>query len=119
MPFFNENTMAKVWRESINSADAFGLGFIGPQEGLAKIDDLGPIIARMTLHIMNTTCFDHDGDCLAGLQDRETVSKDHKISYGRAMRSLIDHLQVFFITPRALLSPFQWLASSPRYAFDS
>lgn len=102
-PFFNEHTLAQVWKKSIEGAEmAMKVVFEG-QAAERKIE-LRPVVARLSLYLLNAVCFGSDRDCLKELQDRGDISDGHRLSYCQAMHSMLDYFATVFFTPSLLLS---------------
>ena len=97
-PFFNQETMNRVWMTSLNSAEVLA----GVLEGCNE--KLRPLLARLTLHIVNTVCFESGHDCLDELQDRVHIPPGHNLSVAQAMSTVLDFLPTVFSTPAIILS---------------
>lgn len=101
-PFFNNRTMHQVWNNSIHGAEC--LLRVVTRHNAPMVEQLRPVLARMTLHILNTTCFEHDQDCMADLEFREQIPEGHYLSYVQAMHSVLDNMANIFLTPALILS---------------
>ena len=97
-PFFNQNKMNQVWMTSLDSAKVLA----GVLEG--RNGQLRPLLARLTLHIVNTVCFESGHDCLDELQDRVYIPLGHNLSVSQAMSTVLDFLPTVFSTPAVILS---------------
>jgi hypothetical protein len=102
-PFFTEQTMQQVWRNSVHGA-ALLLEVLTQGKAAEYHKDLRPILARLTLHLLNSVCFEKDKDCLDELQFSEEVLPGHEISYSAAMHKMLDHFGTIFFTPPFILS---------------
>ncbi len=97
-PFFNEETMYRVWEKSVSSAEALLHVIQGHNE------ELRPVLARMTLHLLNAVCFGCEQDCLDELQLRGHIPSGCKLSCSEAMAAMLEHLPTVFFTPSIVLS---------------
>ena len=97
-PFFSEDTMHRVWESSISSAEAF-LEVVGGHN-----EELRPIIARMTLHLLSTVCFESKKKCIDELDFRMPAPSGHQLSYSHAMAATLEYLPTIFLTPPSILS---------------
>ena len=97
-PFFNQTTMNKVWMTSLGSAKVLAKLLEGRNE------QLRPLLARSTLHIVNTICFESGHDCLDELQERVHIPNGHNLSMSQAMSTVLDFLPTIFSTPAFMLS---------------
>ncbi|KAI4264426.1 MAG: hypothetical protein L6R42_000462 [Xanthoria sp. 1 TBL-2021] len=105
-PFFNKRTFQRVWTESVGSVDdllteKFGFGD-------SAITDLRPILARLTLHILNRIAFEKEETLREELKV-PTKACIHDLGYFEAMSSVLDNFAAIFVTPCLILrySPFQ------------
>ena len=97
-PLFNQVTMNQVWMTSLGSAKVLA----GVLDG--RNEQLRPLLARLTLHIVNTICFESGHDCLDELQDRVHIPPGHNLSVSQAMSIVLDFLPTVFSTPAVMLS---------------
>ena len=97
-PFFNEDIMHRVWDTSVSAA-----GTILPVK-FRYDNEMRPVLARMTLHILNTLCFEYELDSLHEFLSQERIPSGHKLSYSQAMAELLEYLPTIFLTPSVILS---------------
>lgn len=102
--FFNEHTMQKVWQNATHGAESVLKVFAKKQEEAKRVEDLRPILARLSFYLLNATCFDYTEDCLPELEDQCPVPAGHKITFSKAMHTMLDRFPIVFFTPRVLLS---------------
>ena len=102
--FFNEHTMQKVWQSAIHGAKSFSKVLAKKQKEAKSVEDLRPISARLSFYLLNAICFDYDADCLLELDDQGSVPEGYKISFSKAMHTMLDQFPVFYSTPHVLLS---------------
>lgn len=96
--------MQKVWQNATHGAESVLKVFAKKQEEAKRVEDLRPILARLSFYLLNATCFDYNEDCLLELEDQCPVPEGHKITFSKAMHTLLDHFPIVFFTPRVLLS---------------
>lgn len=96
-PFFNEKTMDQVWMKAVAGAGTLSQIIEGCHE------DVRPLLARLTLHVLNAVCFEDSQDCLTVLQGLELDSSGHELSYNQAMGATLEHLLTLFFTPSLIL----------------
>ena len=96
-PFFNERTMAEMWRKTVLGANA-----LMQTLGVSR-EELRPILARLTLYLLNNICFEGKEDCLESLTNREPVPAGHQMSYRQAMAEMLECFPVVSHTPRKIL----------------
>lgn len=100
-PFFHRDTINTVWTKSV--AAASDLVQVANEHGR----DLRPLLARLSLHILNEICFESTQDCLEVLRAREQLSPGHQLSYSHAIAYMLDHFpKVFLILGDA--PPSEW-----------
>ena len=97
-PFFNEDTMQRVWESSVGGAGALLEVLRGYNE------ELRPTIARMTLHLLNKVCFESEKNCLDELNPQARPPSHHNLSLSQAMAVMLEYLPTIFLTPPCMLS---------------
>lgn len=104
-PFFTEQTMHRVWNKSLNSTEVLCRVLMAGQTLDGFQGELRQVLARMTLDILNSVCFEGDDqNCLDVLRFQEQIPSDHQMSYFQAMHTMLDHFTTIFFTPIRILS---------------
>lgn len=102
--FFNELTMQRVWKSTAQGAEAALRTIEDMQRDTGRVGDIRPVLARLSLHIVNAVCFNEVEDCECKIRDQVPVRKPHKLSYSQAMHRVLDHMPTIFFMPQTLLS---------------
>ena len=102
-PFFNEDSMQNIWAQSLDGGQAALKVLIGNQK-LGYVKELRPVFARLTLHLINSVCFELDKDCVGELEGRSLIPSGHSLRYSQALHTMIDHFKILFALPLSLLS---------------
>ena len=110
-PFFNEDTMSRVWESSLRSAGTLLEVVRGHNE------ELRPTLARMTLHLLNEICFESKRNCIDELQLRAPVPPGHDLSLSQAMAAMLEYLPTIFLTPPFVLSTETIFARFSQYTY--
>jgi len=97
LPFFHKDTINRVWTKSIAAASDL------MQVANEHSRDLRPLLARLSLLILNEVCFESTQDCLEVLRAREHVPPGQQLSYSHAMADMLDHFPIVFLTPHLIL----------------
>lgn len=97
-PFFNEQTLHQVWINSVNSIETT-LKLLVKSQTVDHFRGLRPILAWMTLRILNVVGFEGKRNFLAGSGFSDEVLPDHALSYSRAMHSVLDHFGTIHFNP--------------------
>ena len=102
-PFFNENILQKVWSQSVTGGEALLKVLVKvPKHGHTA--ELRTMLARLSLHVLNSVCFEMDQDCVRELEGRSPVPSGHASSYSHAMHTMLDHVKIVYAVPLYLLS---------------
>ena len=97
-PFFREDIMHRVWDTSVSAA-----GSLLKLESRHR-NEMRPVLARMTLHILNELCFEYELDSLYEYPGQQRIHSGHKMSYSQAMAETLEYLPTIFLTPPIILS---------------
>ncbi|KAF2198220.1 cytochrome P450 [Delitschia confertaspora ATCC 74209] len=108
-PFFTERTMKQVWTESTKGAKVLLNVFADshPDRTAFSTSQMRAVISRLTLHILNSVCFEKriDDEALRKLlKGEERAPEGHVLTYSQAMHGVLDYFDVIFFTPRAILN---------------
>lgn len=96
-PFFHKDTINRVWATSVAAASDL------MQVANEHSQDLRPLLAKLSLHVLNEVCFESTQDCLEVLEAREHLLPGHRLSYSHAMADILDHFPIVFLTPPLIL----------------
>ena len=102
-PFFTENNLQKMWSQSLTGGEALLKVLVKAQEH-GHTADLRKLLARLSLHVINSVCFESDQDCVKELEGRSPVPSGHASSYSQAMHTMLDHAKIVYAVPWRLLS---------------
>ena len=98
-PSFNDRTHALVWTETIHQVSSMVQMW---EDRQGRIPDLRPNLAKMSLHVISSVCFDRK---LQWFDDaNEVPAKGRRLSYKKAISSMIENTGILFITPWPFLS---------------
>jgi hypothetical protein len=101
-PFFNNATMHVVWEKSIEST---GVLLDVLEELHTSIDEqMRPILARLTLHILNAASFEDNTTCHDKLSFSDKPLPGFELSYTTALHAVLENFATIFLTPSILLS---------------
>ncbi|MCJ1438187.1 hypothetical protein MMC27_007574 [Xylographa pallens] len=102
-PFFTEQTLEEVWTRSVSDADTL-FQVLQPGD-----DELRPVLAKMTLHILNAVCFEDKSDLSKELQQSQVQPPpDHELSYSQAIHGVLDTFKTIFLLPKVILGTEQY-----------
>jgi len=96
-PFFGQATMKEVWTESVISAS------ILMQVVNENTEELRPILARLTLYLLNVLCFEAPQNCLRTLRNQERSADGQTLGYSQAMATFLENFPIVSYTPSLLL----------------
>lgn len=101
-PFFNENSMQNVWTRSLGGGEAL-------QKALVKSQRFGPVeprpfLARLSLFLLNSVCFESDLDCVEEVEGRSPVPSGHALGYSQALHTMLDYIKIVYAIPKPFLS---------------
>ena len=102
-PFFNESAMQDVWNKSLEGAQAALEVLTGNKESNI-VWEIRPILARLSLYLLNAVCFERCEDPVLELQDLGQLSSGHQMTYSQAMHATLDYMPTIFLAPPLLLS---------------
>ncbi|MCJ1245731.1 hypothetical protein MMC30_002935 [Trapelia coarctata] len=102
-PFFNHRTMQQVWNTSVRAVSSMLEVVTGDQASMHN-RNLRPLLAKMTLHIVNAVCFESDPNCLDELESRRAIPKGHELSYSQSIHTVLDNFATLFLIPRPILN---------------
>ena len=102
-PFFNENVLQKVWSESVTGGEAL-LKVLVKVPKYGHTAELRTLLARLSLHVFNSVCFEIDQDCVRELEGRSPIPPGHAWNYSHAMHTMLDHIKIVYAVPLYLLS---------------
>ncbi len=105
-PFFNEKTIQNVWTKSLEGGQAALEVLIGSRDHTC-VKDLRSTLARLSLHLIRSICFESDEDIMDELQGRPHVPSGHTLSYSQAMHTMLEHFTTIFSISLVLLSDSQ------------
>lgn len=100
-PAFNDRTHGSVWTESLGqTASLLNMW----RDVKTPITHLNKDLATLTLHVISYVCFDRQMDWGEESGYEETSSKGHKMSYRKAISSMVANIPILFLVPPLILS---------------
>ena len=137
-PFFNDQTMRKVWRKSVQGtsalmelfggkADVNSGGAIMTEEGgmqsaqrnaKSYTNDMRNIVARLTLHVVSSVCFEKENESKSSqevvkkiLSSADEVPPQQRMTFSESMHGVLESFAKIYFTPKFLFEnlPFQSL----------
>ena len=102
-PFFNEDSMQKIWAQSINGGEAL-LKVLLNSQSAGHTGEPQPLLARLSLHLLNSVCFESDHDCVEEIEGRSPIPSGHTLGYSQAMHAMLDHVKTIYAIPGPILS---------------
>lgn len=100
-PFFNKRTFQRVWTESVGSVNELSTEICG--FGDSAVTDLRPLLARLTLHIVNRIAFEKE-ETLCDELKVTNEARGQALTYFEAMSSVLNNFAAIFLTPSLILS---------------
>lgn len=109
-PSFNDRTHGAVWNESLNSS----LSLLKRWENMdAPIEQLNDDVARLTLHVISSVCYNRPVEAPSATGSKASLSKGHCMSYSEAISSMVENIPILFMVPPAVLSKIIRNAGAP------
>ena len=102
-PFFNEDSMQKIWTQSVSGGEALLKVLIKSQRPGCG-GDPRPYLARLSLYLLNAVCFESQQDCVEELEGRSPIPFGHALGYSQAFHTMLGHIKTVYAVPRPLLS---------------
>ena len=102
-PFFNETSLQKVWSQSLAGGEAL-LEVLAEVQKHGHTVEMRTLLARLSLHVLNSVCFENDQDCVKELEGRSPVPSGHASSLSQAMLTMLDHVKIVYAVPWRVLS---------------
>lgn len=102
-PFFNEESMQKIWAQSISGGEAL-LKVLVNSQSLGHTGEPRELLARLSLHLLNSVCFESDHDCVEEIEGRSSIPSGHALGYSQAMHGMLNHVKTVYAVPGPLLS---------------
>ena len=100
-PSFNDRTHRSAWSESLGQTAALLKRW---NSARAPITQLNEDMARLTLHVISYVCFDRHIEWAEVSEHQDSPPEGHKMSYRKAISSMLDNIPTLFITPPPILS---------------
>lgn len=97
--------MESVWRLALGDAKSLGQVFAGNIRSEVQ-QQLRPTLAKMSLHVVNTVCFEAERDISAELEFRAPVESGYTLAYSNAMHTVMENLREIFTVPKLALRLF-------------
>jgi cytochrome P450 len=103
-PFFNQATMGRVFRESVEATGSLVQVVAGQSTSIDT--ELRLMLSKLALHILGKTGFDKEGPCLDELKSCEKPLSGFKFSFTEAFMGIDQDLPMIALVPPVLLKYF-------------
>ena len=101
-PFFNEGTMQKIWTDSLDCG-GIALKVLLKSQKFGGVEDLRAMLAKLTLYLINSVCFESNRDCTCELEEQSVIPPGHSLSYTEAIHTMLDYFPTVAFIPSLLL----------------